>query len=144
MSSSTRSSRTAARPRPEPGPATQERPRGASVWLASFGAVGGAFGAALCCLGPLVFVTFGVGAGLASTFTPLRPLFTLLTVAALGLGFYAVYGRGAKARAAQARCAPGEACGVPRGRTRDKILLWSATLLAVVLWSFSYWSLLLL
>jgi len=142
VSSSTRS-RTAARPLPEPRPATQ-RQTGARVWLASFGAVGGAFGAALCCLGPLVFVTFGVGAGLASTFTPLRPLFSLLTLLALGLGFYAVYGRGAKARTAQASCAPGEVCEVPRSRTRDKILLWSATVLAAVLWSFNYWSILLL
>lgn len=106
--------------------------------LAAFGAVVAAFGAALCCLGPILFVTLGVGAGLASTFEPLRPLFTVLAALGLGFGFYAVYGR------PEVACAPGEQCEVPRSRRRDKILLWSATVLAVLLWSFNYWSLLLI
>lgn len=106
--------------------------------LAAAGGVAAAFGAALCCMGPILFVTFGVGAGLASTFEPLRPLFTGLAVLGLGFGFHTVYGR------RDAACAPGEACEVPRSRRRDEVLLWGATLLAVVLWSFNYWSLLLL
>lgn len=105
--------------------------------LAAAGAVVAAFGAALCCIGPIVFVTLGVGAGLASTFEPLRPVFSVLAVLGLGFGFYALYGR------PEAACAPGGSCEVPRNRRRDKILLWGATLLAVVLWSFNYWSLLL-
>lgn len=106
--------------------------------LATAGGVVAAFGAALCCMGPILFVTFGVGAGLASTFEPLRPLFTGLAVLGLGFGFHTVYGRRGAA------CEPGEACEVPRSRRRDEVLLWSATLLAVVLWSFNYWSILLL
>lgn len=114
--------------------------------IAVFGALGAAFLASLCCVGPLLFVAFGVGAGLASTFEPLRPLFTVLTVALLGVGFYVVYGRRARAapRASEITCTPGSACGIPRHRTRDKRLLWSATILAVVLLTFPQWSLLLL
>lgn len=106
--------------------------------LAAGAAVLAAFGASLCCTGPLLFVTLGVGAGLASTFEPLRPLFTALTVLGLGTGFYVVYGRPAGATAG-----PGEACSRARSRRREKVLLWSATVAAAALWSFNYWSILL-
>jgi mercuric ion transport protein len=116
---------------------------GGGVW-ASVGAVVAAFGAALCCVGPILFVTLGVGAGLASTFEPLRPVFTLLAVLGLGVGFYTVYGRRRAAEAADGDCAPGDACAVPRSRTREKVILWAATVLAILLWSFNYWSLILI
>lgn len=117
---------------------TDEKQGGAKQGLfASLGAVGAGFLSALCCLGPLLFVAFGVGAGLASTFEPLRPLFTVLTAGFLALGFYSVYGR---RKMAEAKCAPGEACSVPKSRTRDKVILWAATVLTVALWSFTYWS----
>lgn len=108
--------------------------------LALLGAVGAAFGASLCCIGPILFVTVGVGAGLGSSFEPLRPLLTVLAGVALGIGFYTVYGR----RGQPAGCSPGEACAVPATRRRNQVILWTATVLAVVLWSFSYWSTLLL
>ena len=43
--------------------------------LAGIAAVAAALLGSLCCVGPLVFVALGVGAGLASTFEPLRPVF---------------------------------------------------------------------
>lgn len=115
--------------------------------LASLGAVGAAFLASLCCVGPLLFVTLGVGAGVASRFEPLRPLFTALTLALLAVGFYLVYGR-APARAGEpapegAACGPDGSCAVPRNRTRDKVLLWVATVVAIVFLTFPQWSLLL-
>ena len=106
--------------------------------LAGLGGVGAAFGASLCCVGPLIFVTFGVGAGLASTFEPLRPLFTALTVLGLGIGFYVVYGRESKEV-----CGPDGSCVQPRSRRRDKIVVWFATALSLALWSFNHWSILL-
>ncbi len=124
--------------RPTRGDGSDGRGRWAAV-----GAVLAGLGASLCCVGPLLFVTFGVGAGLASTFEPLRPVFTALLVVALGIGFYIVYGRRSGAHTADARCAPGDACAVPRNRTREKVILWTATVLAIVLWSFTYWSTLL-
>lgn len=106
---------------------------------ATIGAVGAAFFASLCCIGPLVFVFFGVGAGLASTFEPLRPLFTVVTVALLGLGFYAVYGRTSVARAGSSSCEIDGRCAAPR-RRRDVVLLWLATAAAVVILTFPQWS----
>lgn len=109
---------------------------------AAVGAVSAAFLASLCCVGPLVFVAFGVGAGLASTFEPLRPMFTLLTVALLAVGFYVVYGK----RRAAAECVdvPHGTCTGPRNRTRDNVFLWIATVVSLAFLTFPRWSLLLL
>lgn len=106
-----------------------------SLVAAATGAVAAAFLGALCCAGPLMFVFFGVGAGLASTFDPLRPLFTAVMLGALGLGFYRVYRRRGPTPAASA----GATCAIPTHLGRDRILLWSATVIAAVLWSFPYW-----
>lgn len=107
--------------------------------LAGAGGVLASALASLCCTGPILFVTFGVGAGLASTFEPLRPVFGLLMAVMLAAGFYAVYRRPGVAES----CAPGVACERPRNRRREKIVLWAATALALVFWSFNYWSILL-
>ena len=95
----------------------------------------------LCCVGPLLFVTFGVGAGLAGTFEPLRPLFGVLMVGAFAVAFYTVYGKTATAQpAAEASVAPGEACALPASRTREKAILWTAVVIAAVVWTFPTWS----
>lgn len=107
--------------------------------IATVGAIGAAFLASLCCIGPLLFVFLGVGAGLASTFEPLRPVFTAITIGLLGIGFYVVYGR--KVSADGATCGPDGSCAVPRARRRDKVILWGATVAAIVLLSFPWWSL---
>lgn len=117
-----------------PMPEVSRRSR-AGAW-AALGAVAAAIGASLCCIGPLLFVTLGVGAGLASAFEPLRPLFTGLTVLGLVIGFYVVYGW----KPAAAPCGPGDTCATPRNPRRDRLILWIATLLAVLFWSFNYWS----
>jgi mercuric ion transport protein len=119
--------------------------------LTGLGGLVAAFLGSLCCVGPLLFVTFGVGAGLASTFEPLRPLFGALMAALLAAGFWSVYGgrsmRTSSAVPADApsvdgdpTCAPDAACAVPTRRRRDVAILWSATLLALVFWTFPTWS----
>lgn len=110
------------------------------TWMAGAGGIGAAFLSALCCVGPLIFVTFGVGAGLAATFEPLRPLFGAIMVGAFGLGFYTVYGtRSARGAVANDACAPGDACASP-GRGRQKAILWTALVIAILLWTFPSWS----
>lgn len=102
-------------------------------------AVGVALLASLCCIGPMLFVTLGVGAGFAARFEPLRPAFTVLTVVVLALRFYALYGR----RSAPA-CAPDGSCALPQDRTRDKVVLWVATVIAIAFLTFPQWSVVLL
>ncbi len=109
--------------------------------LAGTGGVLAAILGSLCCVGPLVFVALGVGAGLAGTFEPLRPVFGGLMVVMLGLGFYTVYGkRRAGADEPLGESSDGAACAVPRAGIRDRVILWSAAVLAIVLWSFPAWS----
>lgn len=107
--------------------------------LAGAGGILAAVLGSLCCIGPLVFVTLGVGAGLASTFEPLRPVFGAVMILLLGIGFYTVYGKPSAAES----CGPDGVCERPRDRRREKRLLWSAVVLSAVLWSFTYWSTLL-
>lgn len=123
--------------------------------LSGIGGVAAAFLGSLCCVGPLLFVTLGVGAGFASAFEPLRPLFGVLMLALLAGGFWAVYGRRVTllSRAASAgtgtlggapTCTTATTCATSARRGRDVAILWSATVLALVLWTFPTWSLWLL
>lgn len=114
------------------------------TWLAGLGGVAAAFLGALCCAGPLIFVAFGVGAGLASTFEPLRPLFGVLMLAAFAIGFYTVYGKRPEPTVEQNARGHGEACTLPPDRRREKVILWTAAMIAILLWTFPTWSILLI
>lgn len=97
------------------------------------GGVLAAAGSALCCAGPVVAVTLGVsGAGL-SRFEPIRPYFLALTAAFLVLGFWLLD------REEKAACVPGKLCADPTVRRRMKIMLWGATVVAVVFSTFPRW-----
>lgn len=102
--------------------------------LFGVGGVGAAFASALCCAGPLLAVAAGIsGAGLAATFDPLRPWFLGATAAFLLLGFWSVDREERKA------CEPGRPCVEPQVRRRMKIVLWAATIIAVVFATFPSW-----
>lgn len=102
---------------------------------AAAGGVVAAVGSALCCAGPIVAVSLGMsGAGLAATFAPLRPFFVLGTVVALGAGFVAVRHEERKA------CEPGTLCASPRARRSMRLALWIATIIAIPLVTFPWWS----
>lgn len=105
------------------------------TFAAAWGGVAAAFASALCCAGPLLAVAAGIsGAGIASTFAPLRPYFLAMTAAFLGLGFYLLRREERKA------CEPGKPCADPAVRRRMKRALWAATILAVTFASFPIWS----
>lgn len=106
--------------------------------LSALGAVGAAIASALCCIGPLLYVSLGVGAGLASTFEPLRPWFLGGAVLFLGLGFYGAYVRPPRS------CPEGGACETEeearRKRNRERVMLWFSTGLVLVVATFPTWS----
>jgi mercuric ion transport protein len=105
------------------------------VWTASGGALVAAFASALCCAGPLVAVALGVsGAGLASTFEPLRPY--LLGAAGLAL----TAGHWSLRKEERTACEPGRPCADLRTRRRMRRTLWIATVVAAVFATFPYWS----
>ena len=99
------------------------------------GGIAAAVGSALCCAGPLVAVFLGLsGAGLATTFEPLRPYFVAGTVLSLGAGFVVLR------REEQQACVPGRLCASPQVRRRMKRALWIATAIAIPLLTFPWWS----
>jgi mercuric ion transport protein len=103
--------------------------------LAASGGVAAAVASALCCAGPLVAVGLGLsGAGLAATFEPLRPYFVIGTVVALGTGF------GVLRREERRACDPGTLCASPVARQWMKRALWIATIVAIPLVTFPWWS----
>lgn len=106
--------------------------------LSNLGAVGSAFASALCCVGPILYVSLGVGAGLASTFEPLRPWFLGGALLFLGPGFYGTYIRPPRS------CSEDGACGTEaearQKRTRQKVILWASTGLVLLFATFPAWS----
>lgn len=109
------------------------------AFLAAFSGVGAAIVSALCCAGPLIAVSLGVsGAGLSSTFEPLRPYFLAGTALSLGAGFFVVHREEKKA------CEPGKPCAEPQVRRRMKIMLWIATGFAILFATYPRWQTLVL
>ncbi|MBK9550409.1 MAG: hypothetical protein IPO52_15230 [Gemmatimonadetes bacterium] len=102
--------------------------------LTAGGGVAAAFASALCCAGPLLAVAAGVsGAGLASSFEPLRPYFLVATAMLLGLGFYLLRREGATP-ANQTGLAPAPV------RRRMRRMLWTATIISAVFATYPTWS----
>lgn len=120
--------------------------------LTSLGGVTAALVGSLCCTGPLLFVTLGVGAGLASTFEPLRPVFGAAMLGFFAFGFHRAYARRRVATIEPSAAIQHDgdssgsagACELPRRRDRDVVILWVAAVVAFVLWTFPSWSQLLL
>jgi hypothetical protein len=82
----------------------------------------------------VVAVALGMsGAGLSSTFEPLRPYFLGSTALFLGGGFFLLHREETNA------CEPDKVCADPRVRGRMKVMLWIATGLAVSLATFPSW-----
>lgn len=106
--------------------------------LSALGAVGAAIASALCCIGPIVYVSVGVGAGLASAFEPLRPWFLGGAALFLGLGFYGAYVRPPRSCAEGGRCVTEDEARRKRGRQRA--LLWISTGLVLLFATFPTWS----
>ncbi len=104
----------------------QEAPT-APGWF-GIGAVLAAVGASLCCVGPFVLVLLGLGGSWMSALValaPYRPFFIVLTLAALGGGFYRLYLR---------PCGDGKTCALPPVRRRQRLVFWvlSGAVLALI------------
>ena len=100
------------------------------------GAILSAFIASACCVGPLVLALLGLGGGaLLVKFEPYRPIFTAVTLALLGAGFWLQY-RKPKA----VSMSDGDACGcpAPRANRAGRVMLWVATVLVVGFLAFPY------
>src|SRR2546427_9718806 len=81
--------------------------------------------ASVCCVGPLVLLTLGIGGtwvGNLTAMEPYRPFFIGLTLLFLGLAFRKLY-------LVPQVCASGTSCAVPRTAKRQRLAFWIVAIL---------------
>lgn len=112
------------------------RPALRKGWFAAGGIVGAVLTSA-CCIVPLVLLTLGVSGawiGNLTALAPYKPVFVVVTLAFLGLGFWHVYFR------SRSECVEGSYCGRPLSSIITKSALWLATLLIVLSLTIEWWA----
>ncbi len=90
-------------------------------------------GASLCCVAPFLLVLAGLGGAWLSWLTalqPFRPLFVVLALAALAIGFYRLHFR---------PCDPDGRCADPRVRKRQRLIFWSVALFLLLFITFPWY-----
>lgn len=108
--------------------------------LPIIGGVIAAIGAGLCCVGPLVLLTLGIGGAWIGNLTllePYRPLFIFAVLTLFGWTGWKLY-------SPVEDCEPGTACAMPQVRKRRQVIFLSTALLALLLVTSSYWILLII
>ncbi len=96
-----------------------------------------AIGASLCCIGPLVLLTLGIGGTWISSLTalePYRPIFIIITLMFLFLAFRKLY-------LIPKQCAPDKVCAIPSTLRNQRIIFWVVCILLIVLITFPYYGL---
>ena len=94
------------------------------------------FVSSACCIGPLAVVFSFVGLSsstllaVENLFGPFRHVILVLTVIFLAIGFRATYRK--------EPCEEGKVCAIPATRRLQRVLLWVATGLMLVLLYFTY------
>lgn len=88
-----------------------------------------ATGASICCVGPLLLLTLGIGGawvGNLVAFEPYRPFFIGLALLAFALAFRRLY-------LVKQACAPGAACAELAVLQRQRLMFWITAVLALCL-----------
>lgn len=94
-------------------------------FFSALGAVVSAVFGSFCCFGPFAAAALGItGAGFTQSFKPYRPWLIGVTMALIGFGFYAVYGRSSASCGAQGA---------------QELVLWLATVVVLLLLLFPYY-----
>lgn len=102
-------------------------------WIALLGVVV----SSACCVGPLSVALSFIGLSgstllaVENVMGPFRPYILVATAGFLGLGFYTAY-------RPQEACEPGKTCARPESRRTQRIFLWIATPLLLILLYFTY------
>ncbi len=87
--------------------------------------------AASCCLGPALFLAFGItGLGFLSRLESFRPYLLGVTFILAGVAYYYAYGKGS-------HCGPDGTCN-PRTQKINRILFWVFVGFAIFGFSFPY------
>ncbi|MFQ5660891.1 MAG: mercuric transporter MerT family protein [Gammaproteobacteria bacterium] len=111
---------------------SQTDPSTKPLWLAGLAAIG----ASVCCVGPLLLLTLGIGGTWVSTLTamePARPVFIIATLVILGWIFRQLY-------LVPANCKDEEICANPAVLRNQRIIYWIVTLALITLLAFPYYA----
>lgn len=95
-----------------------------------------AIAASVCCLGPLVMVSLGIGGAWISNLTllePFRPVFVAVALLCMGLAYRKIYRPGPAET-----CAPGTACSLPQANMGYRLLFWGISALVIVALAYPY------
>lgn len=94
-----------------------------------------AVGASICCVGPFVLLTLGVGGAWIGNLTalePYRPIFIGVTLVFLGLAFRKLY-------LVPEACEAGKPCANPVTRRNQRIIFWTVTVVLAALVAFPWY-----
>ncbi|NOX10012.1 MAG: hypothetical protein GXP22_11115 [Gammaproteobacteria bacterium] len=108
-----------------------EKSNNRSMVAAAFAAIG----ASLCCVGPLVLLTLGIGGAWISylvALEPYRPVFIGITLIFLFLAFRKLY-------LMPRQCALGDTCAISATLHNQKIIFWLVSVLLLALLAFPYY-----
>ncbi|PTN07645.1 mercuric ion transport protein [Nitrosomonas aestuarii] len=97
-------------------------------WL-GIGTILATIGASICCVGPLLLLSLGIGGAWMSTLTSMetvRPFFLILTLIFIGLGYRKLY-------LIPERCEEGEACASPDVKQKQRVIFWIGSGLILLL-----------
>lgn len=104
-------------------------------WL-GIGAVLAAIGASVCCVGPLLLLSLGIGGAWMSTLTSMetvRPFFFIITLIFIGLSYSKLY-------LIPENCEEGQACAVSEVKQRQRMIFWIGSVLILLLLAFPWYA----
>ena len=99
------------------------------------GGVLASIGASVCCVGPLLLLSLGVGGAWIGNLTalePYRPVFIVLVLLFLGLAFRRLY-------LMPRSCDPEQDCAADRTKNAQRLIFWIVAPLLLVLIAVPWW-----
>lgn len=115
---------------------TEQQSSDKTTSLLGVGAVLAAIGASVCCVGPLLLLSLGIGGAWMSTLTSMetvRPFFLILTLIFIALGYRKLY-------LVPENCAEGEACAKPEVKKNQRTIFWIGSVLILLLLAFPWYA----
>nr|WP_036300939.1 mercuric transporter MerT family protein [Methylomarinum vadi] len=113
----------------------QETTTKSTSWL-GIGAILAAIGASVCCVGPLLLLTLGIGGAWMSMLTSMetvRPFFIILTLVFISLGYRKLY-------LIPENCEEGQACVSSDVKQKQRLLFWIGSGLILLLLAFPWYA----
>ena len=109
---------------------------GSKKFWTGFAAAFAAIGASVCCVGPLLLLSLGIGGAWMSTLTSLestRPVFFILTLIFIGLGYRQLY-------LVPKNCDEDQLCASEQVLSKQKLIFWIGSFFILLLLAFPWYA----